>query len=84
MVVCGEVVPRDDLDTGFRQRRFDQLLVDPSVTFLQRVRGVGDVCEDVERRRAQHIGNGKARDNAAFEPRHAHHKKLVQVAGKDG
>ena len=82
-LVVLELVPRDDLDAGIRQRRAHLRCPRVRVTQLKRVRIGRDVGEHLLRRAADVRGNGEPRDDAALQARDAHHEELVEVARED-
>ena len=77
------VVPRDDLDAGLGQRGPHLRGPGIRVPQLQGVRVGGDVGEHLLRRAADVRRNGEAGDDAALQPRDAHHEELVEVARED-
>ena len=82
-VVRGEVLPRDDLDAGIRQRGLHEVQPRARVAHLQRVGRFGDVREHVLRGAADVGGHRQPRHDAALEARHADHEELIEVRRED-
>ncbi len=83
-VLVPEVGPGLHVDAGFVEGGFDHIGEGGRVACLQHVRPFRDRLEHIGGRPAHVRGHGESRDDAAFQPRHAHHEEFVEVAREDG
>ena len=81
-IVISQIAPGFDVDIGFIECRFDEVLKRASVTLLKLMCFHRYVIEHLLGESARIGGNRDASRDSPLQSRHTHHEELIEVARK--
>ena len=83
LLVKGQIIPFHDNDVLILQSGHQLVTEAGSMLFLELVGLFADLMQLPARAHAAGAGDCDTRVDAAFKPRHTHHKEFIEIAGKD-